>query len=72
MRGSLSGERLSVVSSVKTTGVGAQATSMEVLGLVCGSKSEKNGPSFSKIPTLHLGMGVGLTFGRMLGVGRRH
>ena len=46
-------------------------TSMEVMGLVCGRKSEKNSPSFSKTPTLSLGMGVGLTFGRMLGVVRR-
>ena len=52
-------------------GVGAQVTSMEVMGLVCGRKSEKNGPNFSKTLTLPLGMGVGLISGRMLGVARR-
>ena len=44
---------------------------MEVMELVCGRKSEKNDPNFSKTLTLPLGMGVGLIFGRMLGVARR-
>ena len=52
-------------------GVGAQVTLMEVMGLVCGRKSEKNDPSFSITLSLSLGMGAGLIFGRMLGVARR-
>ena len=71
MRGILSEERLSVVSLVKTMGAGVLETSMGVLGLVCGRKSEKNGPNFSKIPILPLGMGVELAFGRMHGAVRR-
>ena len=71
MRGILSGERLLVVSSVKTLGVGVLAISMVVLGLVCGRKLEKSGPNLSKIPLLPLEMGEGLSFGRMFGVVRR-
>ena len=47
------------------------AISVVVLGLDCGRKSEKNGPSLSKIPLLPLEMGEGLAFGRMFGVVRR-
>ena len=59
------------LSLAKTMGVGVLVTLMGVLGLVCGRKSEKNGPSLSKIPILLLGMGKGLAFGRMYGVVRR-
>ena len=52
-------------------GDGVLVTSEGVLGLVIERKSEKNGPTFSKIPILLLGMGVGLAFGRMYGAVRR-
>ena len=71
MRGIPSGERLFVVSLEKTMGDGVLMKLKGVLGLVCGRKSEKNGPTFSKIPILILGMGVGLAFRRMLGAVRR-
>ena len=71
MRGIPSGERLFVVSLEKTMGDGVLVKSKGVLGLVCGRKSEKNGPTFSKIPLLFLGMGVGLVSGRMHGAVRR-
>ena len=56
---------------MKTLGNGVLGTLMGVLGLVCGRKSKKNGPSYSKIPISSLGMGEGLAFGRMFGVARR-
>ena len=71
MRGNPSGERLFVISLEKTMGDGVLVTSKGVLGLVCGRKSGKNGTTFSKIPILILGMGVGLAFGRMHGVVRK-
>ena len=71
MKGILFGERSLVASLGKTLGVGVLAISVVVLGLVCGRKSEKNGPSLSKIPLLPLAMGVGSAFGRMFGVVRR-
>ena len=70
-KGILFGEGSLVASSEKNLGVGVLATSVVVLGLGCGRKSEKNGPSLSKIPLLPLEMGEGLTFGRMSGVVRR-
>ena len=71
MKGILFGERSLVASSEKTLGVGVLAISVVVLGLGCGRKSEKNGPSLSKIPLLPLEMGEELAFGRMSGVVRR-
>ena len=71
MRGIPFGERLFVVSLEKTKGDGVLVTSKGVLGLDCGRKSEKNGPTSSKIPILLLGMGVGLAFGGMHGAVRR-
>ena len=71
MRGIPSGERLFVASLEKTMGDGVLVTSKGVLGLVCGRKSEKNGPTYAKIHILLLGMGVELAFGRMHGAVRR-
>ena len=70
-KGILFGERSLVASLVKTLGVGVLAISVVVLGLVCGRKLEKNGPSLSKIPLFPLAIGVGSAFGRMFGVATR-
>ena len=43
----------------------------EVMGLVFGRKSGKNGPVFSKMRSFHLGMVEGSIFGKMFGVVRR-
>ena len=42
--------------------------SEEVMGLVFGRKSGKNGLVFSKMRSFHLGMVEGSIFGKMLGV----
>ena len=52
MRGIPSGERLFVVSLEKTMGDGVLVKSKGVLGLVCGRKSEKNGPTLQEIHSL--------------------
>ena len=45
--------------------------SEEVMGLVFGRKSGKNGPIFSKMQSFPLRMVEGSIFGKMFGVGRR-